>query len=102
MSGNKHWSKSGASPTISRFINSLGHAGDGFSTKLAKGCTTNEVPITIKRSHLAKSLAWRLKKRSGNDSPKKTILGFTRPLYFSAKASQPTPPSSIAARKSSN
>ncbi len=54
-----------------------------LSTRLAKGCTVREVPMMMSRSHSWRSLAASRWKRSGSDSPKKTMSGFTTELQDS-------------------
>ena len=49
--------------------------------RLAKGCTVKDVPMTMRRSHFLKSVAVSSWKRSGRDSPKKTMSGFTNWLH---------------------
>lgn len=58
----------------------------------------------MSKSQRGKSCCASWKKRSGNDSPKKTMSGFTRPPWRSAIACQPSGPSlpwATAARTSS-
>ena len=59
-------------PTFIRLIRSRGTSFLTLPIRLAKGCTSREVPITIRRSHFAKSSSASLKNRLGRFSPKNT------------------------------
>mmetsp|Transcript_26561 Transcript_26561/g.55110 ORF Transcript_26561/g.55110 Transcript_26561/m.55110 type:complete len:213 (+) Transcript_26561:60-698(+) len=93
--------QSGARPTLSRLTSSLGHPCLTLPTRSLNGRTASEVPTTTSRSQAERSESWRLKKRSGRDSPKKTMSGFTRPLYFVLSCSRPDCPWTKACLNSS-